>query len=109
MDTQQPIDDDTVIVATFGRRKVAPRACVADSKPHIRNFIREALEELGFIACDCAPADDLARGGVASSARTWWCSACRPAASPPTACSTRWRRRTTAAKCWCSGRPPRPW
>ena len=59
MDTRPSIDDDTVIVATFGHRKVAPRACVADSKPHIRNFIRETLEELGFIACDCAPADDL--------------------------------------------------
>ncbi len=39
--------------ATFGRRKVAPHACVADDKPHIRSFLLEALEELGFIASDC--------------------------------------------------------
>lgn len=40
-------------ITTFGRRKIAPRACVADSKPHIRNFLGEALEELGFITCEC--------------------------------------------------------
>lgn len=45
--------DQTDAIATFGRRKIAPRACVADSKPHIRNFLSEALEELGFIACEC--------------------------------------------------------
>ena len=43
---------DTETVATFGQRKVVPRACVADSKPHIREFLREALEELGFITCE---------------------------------------------------------
>jgi EAL domain-containing protein (putative c-di-GMP-specific phosphodiesterase class I)/CheY-like chemotaxis protein len=46
-------------VATFGRRKVAPRICVVDGKPHIRRFLAEALEELGFITCDCALASDL--------------------------------------------------
>lgn len=39
--------------ATFGRRKVVPRVCVADRKQHIRTFIGEALEELGFITCEC--------------------------------------------------------
>lgn len=39
--------------ATFGRRKVAPRVCIADSKPHIRNFLREALEDLDFVTCEC--------------------------------------------------------
>lgn len=38
---------------TFGRRKVAPNACIADGKPHIRGFLQEALEELGFIASQC--------------------------------------------------------
>jgi hypothetical protein len=32
-------------LATFGRRKVAPRVCIADSKQHIRTFLSEALEE----------------------------------------------------------------
>lgn len=46
-------------IATFGRRKIAPRACVADSKPHIRNFLQEALQELGFITCECERAANL--------------------------------------------------
>ncbi len=45
--------------ATFGRRKVAPRVCIADGKAHIRSFLREALEELGFIACECEQPDNL--------------------------------------------------
>jgi EAL domain-containing protein (putative c-di-GMP-specific phosphodiesterase class I)/CheY-like chemotaxis protein len=44
---------------TFGRRKVKPRVCVADTKHHIRTFLREALEELGFIACECAQIGEL--------------------------------------------------
>jgi EAL domain-containing protein (putative c-di-GMP-specific phosphodiesterase class I) len=44
---------------TFGRRKVALRACVAETKPHIRRFLREALEELGFISCECTQISDL--------------------------------------------------
>lgn len=43
---------------TFGRRKVAPRVCVADAKRHIRTFLGDALEEIGFITSECAsPAD----------------------------------------------------
>ena len=53
MEQRKPIDD-IIEMTTFGRRKVAPRACIADSKPHIRNFLRDALEELGFIASECA-------------------------------------------------------
>lgn len=49
---EKPTTDD-VTFATFGRRKVVPRACVADGKPHIRKFLSEALEELGFITCEC--------------------------------------------------------
>jgi len=45
--------------ATFGRRKVAPRACIADRKQHIRTFLAEALEELGFIICECGQLSDL--------------------------------------------------
>ena len=45
--------------ATFGRRKVAPRVCIADGKPHIRKFLGEALEELGFITCECTKVSEL--------------------------------------------------
>jgi EAL domain-containing protein (putative c-di-GMP-specific phosphodiesterase class I) len=38
----------------FGRRKVACRACVVDGKPHVRKFLRETLDEIGFITCECA-------------------------------------------------------
>jgi hypothetical protein len=38
------------IVAPFGLRKVAPRACIAD-KPHLQDFFCEALEEIGFVTC----------------------------------------------------------
>jgi DNA-binding response OmpR family regulator len=45
--------------ARFGRRKVAPRACVVDNKPHIRKFLVEALSELGFVTCGCTEAGEL--------------------------------------------------
>src|SRR5713101_7796507 len=57
MGNQRP--EEAIKVATFGRRKVAPRVCVADSKQHIRRFLGEALEELGFITCECMQANDL--------------------------------------------------
>jgi EAL domain-containing protein (putative c-di-GMP-specific phosphodiesterase class I)/CheY-like chemotaxis protein len=43
----------------FGRRKVAPRVCIFDSKPHIRKFLAEALEELGFITGACTQVGEL--------------------------------------------------
>ena len=43
----------------FGQRKVAPRACVVDSKQHLQTFLSEALEELGFIVCRCTCAEEL--------------------------------------------------
>lgn len=45
---------------SFGRRKVVPRACIAEGKAHIRNFLREALEELGFIVSECSDATHVA-------------------------------------------------
>ncbi len=45
---------------TFGRRRVRPHACVIDAKQHTRTFLVEALEELGFIASECARLDALA-------------------------------------------------
>lgn len=44
---------------TFGKRKMAPRACVVDSKQHLQTFLSEALEELGFIVSRCASAEAL--------------------------------------------------
>src|SRR5258708_1435489 len=47
---------------SFGHRKVMPRACVADGKKHLRMFIADALEDLGFITSECAHARELAEG-----------------------------------------------
>ena len=44
----------------FGKRHVAPRACVVDVKPHIRTFLADALEELGFIARPCGRLPEVA-------------------------------------------------
>lgn len=44
---------------TFGRRKVTPRACVADGKRHLRAFLAEVLEDLGFVTSECASAGEL--------------------------------------------------
>lgn len=45
--------------ATFGLRRVTPRACVADSKRHLRAFLVDVLEDLGFVTSECAKADEL--------------------------------------------------
>jgi len=57
MGTQLP--EKIIELATFGRRKVAPRVCIGDGKPHIRKFLGEALEELGFITCECTQVGEL--------------------------------------------------
>jgi len=44
----------------FGHRKLTPRACVVDSKKHLRLFLSDALEDLGFVTCECGQAGDLA-------------------------------------------------
>ena len=46
--------------AHFGHRKLTPRACVVDGKKHLRLFLSDALEDLGFITCECGQAGDLA-------------------------------------------------
>ncbi len=51
--------DEAIKSATFGRRKVRPRVCVADGKQHIRKFLGEALEELGFITSECTQVGEL--------------------------------------------------
>src|SRR6266571_4857822 len=45
--------------AHFGHRKLTPRACVVDSKKHLRLFLSDALEDLGFVTCECGQAGDL--------------------------------------------------
>jgi EAL domain-containing protein (putative c-di-GMP-specific phosphodiesterase class I) len=44
---------------TFGRRRVVPQACVADSKRHLRAFLTDVLEDLGFVTGECAKADEM--------------------------------------------------
>lgn len=45
--------------AAFGQRTLSPRVCIADNKPHIRTFLADAFEDLGFIAFECPRAADL--------------------------------------------------
>ena len=58
---------------TFGRRKVAPRVCIADSKSHIRKFLGEILEELGFITCECTQVGELSAVLDGQAARPCCC------------------------------------
>jgi EAL domain-containing protein (putative c-di-GMP-specific phosphodiesterase class I) len=55
----QAFEENRANNATFGRRKVLPRACVADGKKHLRTFLTDILEDLGFVTSDCATADEL--------------------------------------------------
>ena len=57
--TKQAIDENLARTTTFGRRKLTPRACVADSKKHLRAFLTDVLEDLGFVTSECARADEL--------------------------------------------------
>jgi EAL domain-containing protein (putative c-di-GMP-specific phosphodiesterase class I) len=45
--------------AAFGQRTLSPRVCIADNKPHIRTFLADAFEDLGFITFECPRAADL--------------------------------------------------
>ena len=46
-------------VVQFGQRKVRPRVLVSDAKQHIRAFLMEVLEELGFVTNECAQVSEL--------------------------------------------------
>jgi EAL domain-containing protein (putative c-di-GMP-specific phosphodiesterase class I)/CheY-like chemotaxis protein len=52
--------NDIARPAWFGHRKMMPRACVTDSKKHLRLFLVDALEDLGFITSECGQAGELA-------------------------------------------------
>jgi len=43
----------------FGRRRPVPRVCVLDAKPHIRRFLSDTLQELGFVTRECGRLTDL--------------------------------------------------
>ena len=51
--------EEPALPSTFGRRKIALAACVCDSSPHVRAFLSDALEELGFVVCESAKAEEL--------------------------------------------------
>ncbi len=51
--------DEQLKPVMFGHRKMRPRACVVDAQQHVRTFLVEALEEIGFITGQCARADEL--------------------------------------------------
>jgi CheY-like chemotaxis protein len=46
-------------LARFSRQTVTPHVCIADGRQHVRAFLAEALEELGFTTCECARASDM--------------------------------------------------
>lgn len=57
-----PSPDDSIIPPpTFGRRRVRPRVCVADAKPHARLFLGEMLEACGFLVESCGNTEEMPR------------------------------------------------
>jgi EAL domain-containing protein (putative c-di-GMP-specific phosphodiesterase class I) len=51
---------ETAARPMFNRRRVVPSVCIVDAKQHVRAFLGTALEEFGFIVCECPRADELA-------------------------------------------------
>lgn len=55
------IDDRNALsfgeIVPFGRRPIPPRACVVENKTHVRMFLADMLDELGFIAREALPFD----------------------------------------------------
>jgi EAL domain-containing protein (putative c-di-GMP-specific phosphodiesterase class I) len=44
-------------IVQFGRRPIPPRVCIVENKTHVRMFLAEMLDELGFIACEADTLD----------------------------------------------------
>jgi EAL domain-containing protein (putative c-di-GMP-specific phosphodiesterase class I) len=40
-------------ILPFGRRHIVPRICVVENKPHVRGFLAQAFEDLGFVTSEC--------------------------------------------------------
>jgi EAL domain-containing protein (putative c-di-GMP-specific phosphodiesterase class I) len=57
--TDKASQDDRIVETPFGKRKIKPRACIVESKHHVRSMLSEAFEEQGFIPHACATLDDL--------------------------------------------------
>ncbi|ABE63699.1 response regulator receiver (CheY-like) modulated diguanylate phosphodiesterase (EAL domain) [Nitrobacter hamburgensis X14] len=57
--TQKASYDDKIAETPFGKRRIKPRACIVESKHHVRSLLSETLEEQGFIPHACATLDDL--------------------------------------------------
>jgi EAL domain-containing protein (putative c-di-GMP-specific phosphodiesterase class I) len=57
--TDQTSQDDKIAETPFGKRRIKLRACIVESKHHVRALLCEALEEQGFIPHACATLDDL--------------------------------------------------
>jgi EAL domain-containing protein (putative c-di-GMP-specific phosphodiesterase class I) len=55
------IDDRSALsfgeIIPFGRRPIPPRACIVENKTHVRTFLAEMLDEVGFIAREALPGD----------------------------------------------------
>lgn len=44
-------------VIQFGRRPIPPRACIVENKTHVRMFLAEMLDELGFVVREAGASD----------------------------------------------------
>ena len=44
-------------IIQFGRRPIPPRACIVENKTHVRTFLAEMLDELGFVVREAAASD----------------------------------------------------
>jgi DNA-binding response OmpR family regulator len=44
-------------IIQFGRRPVPPRACVVENRIHVRMFLADMLDEMGFIAREADTTD----------------------------------------------------
>ena len=44
-------------IIQFGRRQIPPRACVVENRTHVRMFLADMLDELGFIAREANTTD----------------------------------------------------
>ncbi len=51
--------DEPLKTVVFGRRKIRPSVCIVDDKQHIRTFLCETLDELGFLTLACGGAGEL--------------------------------------------------
>src|SRR5665647_3235069 len=50
---------DSISTPRFGRRRIARSACICDRNQHVRTFLGDALEELGYVVRESAKADEL--------------------------------------------------